>query len=509
MIWLLDLRAYGIDPNATDWGSILKIIEQEEHNRLKEKAKDNYLAYCQYVHDGAFVPNRHATLICNVIDKAVKKAEEIQRRVDLGYPINKEDTVIPILISLPPQHGKSMAVAETLPSYFNARNPDKTTMLISYNQDSARRFGRKNRYKLKTYAPEIFGQHIDDRNSSVEEFGIKGHTGLIRSIGVNGSITGYAGNLIIIDDPYKNSQDANSATIRSSIQSIFDDSISTRMHPGTLLIVIHTRWHEDDLIAYLSRFYKNRAEIIRIPAECVDESSDPLGRKLGEFLWSEHHGVQYYLDKKKNRRVWNALYQQDPTPQDGSLFKKSEFRFYNRESICISGTNKIDTSKFKRFCMSWDCTFEGDVTSDFVSGQVWGMLENGDYYLLERVHKQLDFTDTASTIYKLACKYPYIRNLIIEKKANGHAIINTLEKVYNIRTIAEVPKESKEVRASAIAYVVNDGRVFLPDDMVDMESFLDEFTNFPKGRHDDDVDSFSQAMRWMENKRKGIKKRIL
>lgn len=506
---MFDLSSLVVDPKATDWNNILKIVEQEELNRLKERAKDDYLSYCQYVHEGAFVPNRHSSLICNVIDKAVKRAESIQRRVDKGLPISSDDGVIPILISLPPQHGKSMAIAETLPSYFNARNPDKTTMLISYNQDSARRFGRKNRHKLKNHAPVLFGEQIDDRNSSVEEFGIKGHTGLIRSIGVNGSITGYAGNLIIIDDPYKNSSDANSPAIRGTIQNIFDDSISTRMHPGTLLIVVHTRWHEDDLIAYLERFYKQRAQVVRIPAECEDVDSDPLHRELGEFLWADHHGVEYYLDKKKNRRVWNALYQQNPTPQDGSLFKKSEFRFYNKESLYLPNTTKVDVSKFKRICMSWDCTFEGDATSDYVAGQVWGMTPNGDYYLLHRIKKQLDFTDTASTIHDVTKLFPTVKNIIIEKKANGHAIINTLEKVYNIKTIAEVPKESKEVRASAIAYVVNDGRVFLPDDIVDLEDFLTEFTNFPKGRHDDEVDAFSQAMRWMEDKNRKVKKRII
>lgn len=506
---LVDLGAFGLDAGSVDWVRMLGVLEQERLQRLQSKARDDYLAYCEYVHEGAFVANRHSALICNIIDRAVKRAEAIQARVDAGFPIGAEDGVIPILISLPPQHGKSMAIAETLPSFFNARNPDKTTMLISYNQDSARRFGRKNRYKLKTYAPLLFGVQIDDRNSSVEEFGVKGHTGLIRSIGVNGSITGYAGNLIIIDDPYKNSTEANSATIRGTIQSIFDDSISTRMHPGTLLIVVHTRWHEDDLIAYLERFYKNRAEVIRIPAECEDEEHDPLGRKLGEFLWSDHHGVEYYLDKKRNRRVWNALYQQNPTPQEGSLFIKSAFCYYAKESICLPNSNKLDTSKFKRFCMSWDCTFEGDATSDYVAGQVWGMTPNGDYYLLHRIKKQLDFTDTASTIHDVTKLFPTVKNIIIEKKANGHAIINTLEKVYNIKTIAEVPKESKEVRASAVAYVVNDGRVFLSDDMMDLEGFLEEFANFPKGRHDDEVDAFSQAIRWMEDKNKKVKKRIL
>jgi len=478
---------------------IKELIEEEELLRLRDKASNDYLSYCQYTHNGIYKPNKLSKVLCSAIDDAVKESEAILDKVDKGISFTDGEGLVILLISLPPQHGKSMTIAETLPAYYISRNPDKTALLISYNQGSARRFGRRNRAKLEQYSPTLFNVSLDDSNSSVEDFGLQGYQGSIKSMGINGTITGNAGQLVIVDDPYKNGREAKSPTIRNNIQETFEDSIKTRLHPGSLLVVVHTRWHEDDLIAYLKSFYGDRAKVLSIPAECEDEASDPLNRKLGEFLWEEHHGKQYYLDNKRNSRVWNALYQQRPAPVDGATFIKSAFRSYNKKSISITNTTNIDYSIFKYVVMSWDCTFEGDSTSDYVAGQVWGYKESGDFYLIKRVKKQIDFVETRRYILDFINKYPQARVRLIERKANGHAIINQLEKVDNVKNIIGIsPSESKEVRASAVSYFVNDGHVYLPDDDADIDSYIKEFGDFPFGKHDDEVDASTQAWSYIE-----------
>lgn len=485
----------GVDPQV-----LLRLIELEERERLKERARNNYLDYVDYVHEGVFKRTRHAVVVCNAIQEALNESERIMSKVDKGEPLTDDEGVVVLLISMPPQHGKSLVVAETLPSYFNCRHPNKNSLIISYNQNSARKFGRRNRYKIERFANELFNEQLDDSNSSVEEFGLKGRTGIIKSVGINGTITGHMGNLVIIDDPYKNGREANSPTIRRSIQDTLEDSVLTRLHPGTLLIVVHTRWHEDDLIAYLSNFYGSRARVLSIPAECEDEATDPLGRKLGEFLWEEHHGRQYYLDRKRNSRVWSALYQQRPAPQEGAMFRKSSFRFYAKEKFFIPGTNKFDFSKFKYLVMSWDCAFEGNATSDYVVGHVWGY-SDGNYYLIDRFRKQVDFVDSHAHIYAFIKKYPAVKTILIERKANGSAIINTLERRNGVKGIKGIsPTESKERRAENVAYLVNDGRVFLPEDDPTIDDFIEEFGNFPYGKNDDEVDAFTQAVGYIEEK---------
>lgn len=491
-------------PEGIDHETLLLMIEEEEQFRLAEKAKTDYLSYCIYSHGGLFKPTRHAKVICQHIQEALDESERISQRVANGERLAEGEGVVVLLISMPPQHGKSMTVVETLPSYFLGRNPNKTALLISYNQDTAKRFGSRNRMKIEQYGKELFGVTLDRSKSSKEDFSLSNGVGAIKSIGLNGSITGNPGHLVIIDDPYKNGKDARSPKYRADVQAIFDDSVATRLHPGSIVIVVHTRWHEDDLIAYLKSFYGDRAKVLSIPAECEDEATDPIGRKLGEFLWEEHHQRQYYLDnKKRNSRVWAALFQQRPAPVEGAMFRKSEFRSYNKSIFTIPNTNKLDYSKFKYLVMSWDCAFEADSTSDFVVGHVVGYMD-GNYYLLHRVKKRMDFIDSHTHILSYIKRYPAVRIKLIEKKANGHAIIQTLERRDKVRGIVPIsPRESKEVRAESVAYIINDGRVYLPDDDPTIDELIEEFGNFPYGKHDDEVDAMVQAIRYIEDKVSG------
>ena len=480
--------------------TLLALIDHEERLRLRDRAKTNFLDYCEYVHEGLFKRTRHAEVICNTIQDALTESKRIMDKVKNGEQLKEDEGVVVVLISMPPQHGKSMAIAETLPSYFLGHNPDLTALLISYNQNSARKFGRRNRYKIGKYSQELFNVSLDDSNSSVEEFGISDRIGTVQSIGINGSITGKSGNLIIVDDPYKNGKDANSPVIRNHIQTTVEDSVLTRIHPGSLLVVVHTRWHEDDLIAYLKGVYKGRAKVLSISAECEDSESDPLHRQVGEYLWADHHGIQYYEDRKKNARVWSALYQQRPAPTDGAIFSKSNFRSYDKSLFCIGGSSRLDYSQFRYLVMSWDCTFEGNTTSDFVVCHIWGY-KDGNYYLLYRFKRILDFVTSHDKIYDVIKGFPAVKTKLIEKKANGHAIINSLERVHKVKNIIGIsPSQSKYTRAENVAYVVNNGNVFLPEDDETIDEMISEFGNFPFGKHDDEVDAFTQAISYIEDK---------
>ena len=178
-----------------------------------------------------------------------------------------------------------MLFAETLPTWFVGRNPDSMAILSAYNMELAEKFGDRNRQKAKVLWKDLWNLDISPSQDNKALFEVKGKRGGIMSVGITGGITGNGGRLVIIDDPYKNGEEAYNANMRDKVESVFRDSILTRVQgKGNAIIVVHTRWHEDDLIGKLSR--EDGWLVINLPI-VSDGTFDVLQRKKGELLCPE------------------------------------------------------------------------------------------------------------------------------------------------------------------------------------------------------------------------------
>lgn len=291
-------------------------------------------------------------------------------------------------------------------------------------------------------------------------------------------------NCILIDDPIKDRAEADSATIRNKVWDWYTSTLYTRLAPGGGLIVIQTRWHMDDLTGRLLNPNSENWRVVNFPAIA---EHDEKYRKVGEALHPERYDLAALnrIKKAVGSRDWAALYQQRPVPAEGAVFKQEWIKYYTQASL---------PPVFNTVLISWDMTFKDSAASDFVVGQVWG--KNGaNFYLLDSVRGRWDFVKTLEMFQVLANKWPKALKKLVEDKANGTAIIQTLKKsISGIKAIT--PKDSKEARAYSITPLWEAGNVFIPDPKTAawVKDFEAEILSFPSAAHDDQVDAMTQAL---------------
>lgn len=442
-----------------------------------------YRYYCFHVHnDGRekdewlWYPSRFHKFLCDAAQ------EFLEKPTDKAYEI--------LILNTPPQHGKTTTITATLPSWYLMRNPDKKVIAVSYGDDLAQRFGKQNLDKVQQYG-RVFGVKLDRKKANAKEFRIANHTGVMISAGYGSGLTGNPADLIIIDDPVKNRVEADSETDRNKKWTDYIDSIESRISAGGKIILIMTRWHEDDLAGRLMENYADRVTVINLP--CEAEEGDVLGRKPGEALCPEiGKGDAWLADFKtahmseEGIRSWNALYQGRPTAREGNILRREWWEYYDYSDY-ESGKLKMD-----QMIMSVDATFKDEDKNDYVSIGVWGK-KGARIYGIDCDTEHRNFTDTIRRIKVLKARYPQITAVLIEDKANGTAIIQVLkDQIMGIIPIS--PDASKEARVNAVSHVIEAGNVYLPRDKKWTWAFIDECAAFPNGKHDDRVDQMSQAL---------------
>lgn len=362
---------------------------------------------------------------------------------------------------------------------------ERRVILASYGDELARKFGRANRRKISEYGGEIFDMEIQQGNSSVTNWGIAGTEAGMLSGGIRSGITGEGANLLIVDDPIKNHKEANSESFRESVWNEWQNTLLTRLHPGGAIIIILTRWHEDDLAGrILKEAEPGEWHVVKLPA--LAEENDLLGRAPGEPLWPDHgYGLAWAEKQKKEvgSYAWNALYQQRPSPQEGGVWKRSWWKYYTKRP-----------NHFDEIIQSWDCAFKDTDTSSYVVGQVWGRI-GADKYLLDQVRDRMDFVTTVKSIKSLTAAHPQAYAKLIEDKANGSAVISLLSSTIS-GLIPVTPDGGKLSRAQAAAPDIEAGNVYIPEPTIApwVHDFVEEAAAFPFGANDDQVDCASQAI---------------
>ena len=440
----------------------------------RELARRYYSEYLAYAYGDSWIRTRLSSFLARKIQSFIES--------DTGHAYDI------LIIECPPQHGKSMTVSESLPSWYLGRHPTENIILASYDSDFAERFCRKNKEKIKNCGRNLFGIEIGaiDRAG---EFGLGNGKGRMISRGIMSGITGNPANLIIIDDPVKNQQEADSPAYRNRVWSEWQASLKSRLAAKGKVVVIMTPWTDDDLAARIIRSEKN-VQLIRLPVEA--EENDPIGREAGEALcpelgkdnqWLTDFKASYISDPHGGQRAWTALYQCSPRQEEGNLVRRDWWKYYDPEEQIQFGTEII----------SVDASFKGDDSSDYVSIQVWGKRAQ-DYYLRYCLNKRLNFPDTVEAIKTIYRLFPRARTVLIEEAANGPAIIQTLQREMFI--IPVTPLGGKISRVNAISPAIESGHVFLPDPAKApwVSDYIDQWTAFPNSKYDDMVDATSQAL---------------
>ncbi|MBQ9492470.1 MAG: phage terminase large subunit [Oscillibacter sp.] len=443
----------------------------------RELARRNYAAWLRLTGGPLWIPTRFSGFL----------AREAQAflEADTG---NAYDILI---LETPPQHGKSMAVTEALPAWVLLRAPETRVILASYNEESAERFARRNREKLSRWGPLLAGVTPGGVNRATE-YELSGHRGRLISRGIMSGITGNAADLLIVDDPVKNREEADSPAYRNKLWGEWLNSLKSRLAAKAKVIVIMTPWHEDDLAARILRTETN-VRLLRLPVEA--ETSDPMGRAPGEPLcpelgkgagWLAQFRRAYLSDPSGGQRAWLALYQCRPRAERGNLIRRDWWKFYDGPP-----------DAFGTCCVSVDAAFKGGEQNDFVAVTVWGRRDE-NYYLLECVNRHLDFVGTLAVIRDVRARFPAAYAVLIEDKANGSAILDVLQR--EMFCIPVDPRGDKRSRVYGASPAIESGHVFLPRSAPWLEAYLDQWSAFPSGQHDDMVDSSTQALHWLFGK---------
>jgi predicted phage terminase large subunit-like protein len=443
----------------------------------------------------AIDPGTRQTPALDVIDAAVAQAYET--------PGSR------LLISLPPQEGKSSRVTKTGSLWALTRNPELRLGIASYAQSLAEGFGREVRNTITTLNGDEgtldLGLRIARDNGSARRWQLDGHRGGIVCVGIGSGLTGRPLDALVIDDPFADAEQAGSAYYRDRVWDWWQSVGAPRLAPGAPAIVILTRWHEDDLAGRLVAAEDgHRWRVINIPALADHDpekgQSDPLGREPGEWLQSARGRTVAEWEQiriQAGSRVFAALYQGRPSPDAGNVWQRQWWRRYP-VPLWSQHPGRPDAylvHECDEIIASWDMAFADTKGSDYVAGQIWAR-RGANVYLLDQVRKRLSFTDTLTAFAAMVARWPQATRKLVENKANGPAVISSLKsKIPGI--VAITPTESKYARATAVAPFIEAGNVFLPDPEIalfDTEEFVNECAAFPNDAHDDQVDGASQAL---------------
>lgn len=394
-----------------------------------------------------------------------------------------------LMIQCPPRHGKTELASIRFPAWFIGRNPSKQIISASYSGRLAETFGRKVRNTIAD--PEYKKIFPDVSLASDSKANNRWHTnkdGIYLASGVQGASTGYGADLLIIDDPLRDAAEADSELIRDKVWDWFATVAFTRRQKDAAIVVIQTRWHEDDLSGRLLDMGDGEWEVVKLPAIAKEE--DVLGREPGGALWPEWYPrnildeTRKVLSAQGGTRFWSALYQQEPTPDEGDFFKNEWFQYYDKRpdtsELTIYGTSDFAVT---------------DKGGDYTVHMVFGIDVNRNIYVLDMYRAQADSYEWVEILISMMAEWRPVQ-WVGEKGQIDRSVGPFLRQLMGERgvycDIESLPSVmSKTQRAQAIRGRMAMGKLFLPKKMSWTEQIVSECLHFPMGSHDDIVDAMS------------------
>jgi len=459
--------------SAAEELELIKLLEEEQAG----KASKSLAAYATLTLD--VKPAAHHLLLISALEE-----------VEAGL-------IDVLIVTMPPGSAKSFYGSIAFPAWYLGRHPEKCVIAASHTQELAERFGRRVRNIVgsqeHTRAFPNGGLSADSTAASRWDTALGGE---YFASGVGGSITGRRADLAIIDDPVKSREDADSETVRDKQWAWWRDDLTTRLKPGAAVVLIMTRWHEDDLAGRLLKDLENstqRVVILSLPMEARE--NDPLGRKPGEPLWPEWFTEQMRDTAKREPRTWSALYQQEPRPIGGGEFKAEWLNYWQKQPVTGAKVILVDPSSGK-----------SKKHGDFTSMWVIGCGVDGNDYVIDGIRDRLNLTERTEELFKLVRRY---RPAAVGYEQYGlqadieHIKTEQERQQYRFRIIELGGAMKKEDRIRRLIPQFQRGMVWMPKSMPRqmsdgntrdiMVDFTSEYTSFPVGAHDDALDNLART----------------
>lgn len=429
-----------------------------------------------------------------------------------------------LAVFMPPQEGKSQRVSRRLPEWLLEHDPTLRIAIVSYEQDSAVRWGRDIKQDITQNSCPAASQ-CDDQACTRLHISIRrdSHSasrwdtpqgGGVYCVGIGGALTGRPVDVLIVDDPVKDRAAAESPLIRKATWDWWENVALTRLAPGGRVVLIQTRWHEDDLAG---RIHARPSPItwrtLTMPA-IATTADDPLGRAPGEELQSVRArapGHFHRLQAGMSPYTFSGIYQQNPTAPEGNFFRRATFRYWRdaqpwpgdgRERINLEGrlVTMADTWRFA----TMDVAASTKTSADYTVCAVWAMTIEGDLVLLDRRRAQVAEHDHFAMVAPLRAQWRFDQ-LYVERGFFASTLV-TDARASGVPVAEVVADTDKVTRAIPAAGRVHAGRVWFPavtsgctcgncTGGVWLDEWCDELASFPQAAHDDQVDTLAYAAR--------------
>jgi predicted phage terminase large subunit-like protein len=431
----------------------------------RRRARASLLEFTAYTNP-AYEAAPHHELIASALERVMRG--EVKR----------------LIICMPPRHGKSELASRRFPSFYMGHHADKQIIAASYNSDLSNDFGREVRNIVDS--PE-FGALFDVKLAQDSKAANRWHTsagGMYVAAGVGTAITGRGADILLIDDPFKDRQEADSELQRERVWDWYTSTAYTRLMPGGAVIVINTRWHDDDLSGRLLAAQSeggDQWEVLSLPA--INDA--------GDALWPAWYPLER-LEQIKGvlpARDWNSLYQQNPIPDDGDFFKSAWFGEY--EGL-PSALNIYGASDY--------AVTEDD--GDFTEHGVVGIDQNANIYLLDwwfgKTTSDKWIESKCDLVIKHKPKCWFGESGVIRRSVEPFMMKRMQERdawcrIEWLASIADKPTRARSIQARASM-----GKVFFPKNAPWKSHVMDQLLRFPAGKNDDAVDVLSLIGRGME-----------
>ena len=409
-----------------------------------------------------------------------------------------------LMVFLPPRSSKSLLCSKLFPAWYIGQYPQREILTVSHSDQLSTDFGRGVRDLIgsPTFESIFPGVKVRSDVRSAGKFMIN-QGGTYFAAGVKTQIAGRGAHVAILDD-VMSEEDAFSEAGRRYIKNWYPSGLRTRIMPGGAIVVINTRYHEDDISGWLlSNANEGEWDILKIPAWVDESSAKLLQLPVGSSYFPEWKpdvilkGEEDEIKRNNGAQYWQSLYMQDPQPQEGGLIKKEWFRIWDED----------DPPECSYILQTMDTAFSKRSTADYSVMQTWGIFEImekdsegverwiANLVLLSNVRERLEYPELRSTAQDLFDKHKPDM-VLIEKKASGQSLIQDLRRA-GLPILEYTPDRDKVSRVNAATPLLESGRIWVPDKGWAQELIM-ESGGFPTARYDDQVDAMTMAILWMK-----------
>jgi predicted phage terminase large subunit-like protein len=455
-------------------------ISPEDFQKL---CQNHLLDFAELIYPGYQTP-RHLREIAKILE-AVERGDKKR-----------------ILLSVPVRHGKSVLTSQIFPSWYLGKHPDRFIILASHGQDLAEEFGMEviNFLKDEHYQAIFPNVRLSSESHSKTKLRLNSpHRGKAFFTGVGGSLTGRGAHVLLIDDPIKDAEQADSDQYKKKLRTWYKQVARTRLMPGGAIIVISTRWRCDDLIGWLTDHEENvtagQWEVINFPAIAEDDTND--WRKSGEVLWPEMWTKEYLEGERLEQGTRNflAIYQGRPVAEEGNII----------HADWIVKLPMLQEVKLKGAKVAFlDTAFKTDTTNDYSAVAIGGRTDT--HFIIEYTeHKRLEFPQLLEWVRELI-KMHQLNAVCVEDKASGQSLVQMLRKELPVPIIPMKAEIDKVSRVNSVAPLFEAKKILFREPI--NPATWEELVNFPAGKHDDLVDAVCGLVavlsnRWMMRHKHG------